>query len=78
MDAAALGTGAAGIPLRASELWLEIGFGGGEHLIAQAQAHPDVGLVGCEPFVNGVAKALAAIETLRSRQCARARATRGH
>jgi len=46
------------------ELWLEIGFGGGEHLIAQALAHPDVGLIGCEPFVNGVAKALAAIERL--------------
>jgi tRNA (guanine-N7-)-methyltransferase len=44
------------------ELWLEIGFGGAEHLIAQAQAHPDVGLIGCEPFLNGVAKALAAIE----------------
>ena len=44
------------------ELWLEIGFGGGEHLAAQAAAHPDVGFIGCEPFVNGVAKALAAIE----------------
>ncbi|MBX9805471.1 MAG: tRNA (guanosine(46)-N7)-methyltransferase TrmB [Alphaproteobacteria bacterium] len=36
-------------------LWVEIGFGGGEHLAAQAIRHPDVGFVGCEPFVNGVA-----------------------
>jgi tRNA (guanine-N7-)-methyltransferase len=41
---------------------LEIGFGGGEHLVAEAQARPDVGFIGCEPFVNGVAKALAAID----------------
>jgi tRNA (guanine-N7-)-methyltransferase len=44
------------------EIWLEIGFGGGEHLIAQALAHPDIGFLGAEPFINGVAKALAAIE----------------
>jgi tRNA (guanine-N7-)-methyltransferase len=43
---------------------LEIGFGGGEHLIAQAQAYPGVGFIGCEPFVNGMAKALAAINAL--------------
>ena len=42
-------------------LWLEIGFGAGEHLVHQAVAHPDLGLVGCEPFVNGVAMALARI-----------------
>lgn len=36
------------------EYWLEIGFGKGEHLIAQAKANPDVGFIGCEPFVNGV------------------------
>jgi tRNA (guanine-N7-)-methyltransferase len=41
---------------------LEIGFGGGEHLVAQAAAHPDMGFIGCEPFVNGMAKALALIE----------------
>jgi tRNA (guanine-N7-)-methyltransferase len=40
---------------------LEIGFGGGEYLIAQAQAHPRIGFIGVEPFVNGMAKALAAI-----------------
>lgn len=43
-------------------VWLEIGFGGGEHLVHQAVAHPEVGLVGCEPFVNGVAMALGRIE----------------
>ncbi|MEM7499666.1 MAG: tRNA (guanosine(46)-N7)-methyltransferase TrmB [Pseudomonadota bacterium] len=46
----------------AHEIWLEIGFGGGEHMIAQAAANPDVGIVGCEPFVNGVAMLLSAIE----------------
>jgi tRNA (guanine-N7-)-methyltransferase len=42
---------------------LEIGFGGGEHLIAEAQAFPDIGFIGCEPYVNGMAKILAQIET---------------
>jgi len=42
--------------------WLEIGFGGGEHLAAQANAYPAVGFIGCEPFVNGVARLLANIE----------------
>jgi len=41
---------------------LEIGFGGGEHMIAQAEQHPCTGFIGVEPFVNGMAKALAAIE----------------
>jgi tRNA (guanine-N7-)-methyltransferase len=41
---------------------LESGFGGGEHLIAQAERHPRTGFVGIEPFVNGMAKALAAID----------------
>jgi len=41
---------------------LEIGFGGGEHLVAEAAAHPEVGFIGCEPFVNGMAKILASIE----------------
>jgi len=43
-------------------VWLEIGFGAGEHLAAQAAAHPDVGFIGCEPFVNGVAALLARIQ----------------
>jgi tRNA (guanine-N7-)-methyltransferase len=41
---------------------LEIGFGGGESMLAQAKAHPQIGFIGVEPFVNGMAKALAAIE----------------
>jgi tRNA (guanine-N7-)-methyltransferase len=45
-----------------SRTWLEIGFGGGEHLIWQADANPDVGLIGCEVFEDGVVKALSAIE----------------
>lgn len=49
-------------PVPVQELRLEIGFGGGEHLIAQAEAHPQVGFIGCEPFVNGMAKALAGID----------------
>ncbi|NJO38875.1 MAG: tRNA (guanosine(46)-N7)-methyltransferase TrmB, partial [Rhizobiales bacterium] len=42
--------------------WLEIGFGGGEHLAQQAAANPDVLLIGCEPYVNGVARLLSLIE----------------
>ncbi len=49
-------------PENISKIWLEIGFGGGEHLAAQTAANPDTGLIGCEPFVNGVAKLLADIE----------------
>ncbi|MAM60361.1 tRNA (guanine(46)-N(7))-methyltransferase TrmB [Maritimibacter sp. UBA3975] len=40
------------------DVWLEVGFGGGEHLVHQAEANPDVGLIGCEPFINGVAMLL--------------------
>lgn len=39
-------------------LWLEVGFGGGEHLADQAEAHPEVGVIGCEVFRNGVASLL--------------------
>jgi tRNA (guanine-N7-)-methyltransferase len=42
-------------------LRLEVGFGGGEHLIARAAREPDAGFIGVEPFVNGMAKAVAAI-----------------
>jgi len=42
--------------------WLEIGFGGGEHLAARARSHPDVNFIGCEPFVNGMAKLLAVVD----------------
>jgi tRNA (guanine-N7-)-methyltransferase len=44
------------------EIRLEIGFGGGEHLIAEARAYPNVGFIGCEPYVNGMAKILTRIE----------------
>jgi tRNA (guanine-N7-)-methyltransferase len=40
------------------EVWLEIGFGAGEHLLWQAEHHPRVGFLGAEPFVNGVVAAL--------------------
>src|SRR5262249_17480926 len=42
----------------AKEVWLEIGFGGGEHLAEQASRHPNTLIIGCEPFLNGVASAL--------------------
>jgi tRNA (guanine-N7-)-methyltransferase len=45
-----------------NDIRLEIGFGGGEHLAAEAKAHPQTGFIGCEPYVNGMAKALALIE----------------
>jgi tRNA (guanine-N7-)-methyltransferase len=44
------------------DVWLEIGFGGGEHLAAQASAHPYIGFIGCEPFLNGVARLLGEVE----------------
>ena len=43
-------------------VWLELGFGGGEHLAAQADAHRQIGMIGAEIFENGVAKLLAEIE----------------
>jgi hypothetical protein len=42
-------------------LWLEVGFGGGEHMVHQAVQNPGVGLIGCEPFINGVAMLLGKI-----------------
>jgi tRNA (guanine-N7-)-methyltransferase len=50
-------------PVQVKEVWLEIGFGSGEHLLFQAEHHKDVGFIGCEPFVNGMASLLGAIET---------------
>ena len=44
------------------DIRLEIGFGGGEHLVAEALAFPNVGFIGCEPYVNGMAKILTQIE----------------
>lgn len=53
----------------ARPLWLEVGFGGGEHLVHMAARYPGVGIIGCEPFVNGIAMLLgkiraAAVENL--------------
>lgn len=45
-----------------TDVWLEIGFGGGEHLAWQAEHNPQVGMIGCEPFINGTAKLLSKIE----------------
>src|SRR4029434_4959988 len=42
------------------EVWLEIGFGSGEHLLWQAERHEDVGFIGCEPFINGMGSPLRA------------------
>ena len=49
-----------GAPIK--EVWLEIGFGSGEHLLWQAEHHEQVGFIGCEPFINGVASLLGAVE----------------
>ncbi len=43
------------------DLWLEVGFGGGEHMVHQAAQNPDVGIIGCEPYINGVAMLLGKI-----------------
>ena len=46
----------------AGDVRLESGFGGGEHLVAEAERNPATGFIGIEPFINGMAKALAAID----------------
>ena len=46
----------------AAEVWLEIGFGGGEHMAAQAARRPEVLILGAEPFQNGVASAVRHVE----------------
>ena len=53
---------AALFPRPPRELWVEIGFGAGEHLAWQAAHHPDIGFIGCEPFINGMSTLLAAVE----------------
>jgi tRNA (guanine-N7-)-methyltransferase len=53
-----------------SQVWLEIGFGGGEHLLWQARSHPDVGIIGAEPYISGVAKLLSKLSpSSSSRSC---------
>jgi tRNA (guanine-N7-)-methyltransferase len=47
--------------IRADDVWLEIGFGAGEHLLALARSHPNIGLIGAEPYEAGVAKLLSKI-----------------
>ena len=47
------------------EIWLEIGFGGGEHLVHQAVLNPNVGIIGCEPYINGVAMLLGKIRSAK-------------
>ncbi|MCJ8140392.1 tRNA (guanine(46)-N(7))-methyltransferase TrmB [Falsirhodobacter halotolerans] len=42
-------------------VWLEVGFGGGEHLVAMAERYPQVAIIGCEPYVNGIAMLLGKI-----------------
>lgn len=49
-------------PHAPQEVWLEIGFGGGEHLAEQARSHPQAGIIGCEVFLNGIATLLGQIE----------------
>jgi len=48
-----------------SQIWLEIGFGGGEHLAGQAERHTETGFIGCEVFENGVVKLLGEVERRR-------------
>jgi tRNA (guanine-N7-)-methyltransferase len=47
---------------KVASIRLEIGFGGGEHLLAEARADPGAGFIGCEPYLNGLAKILARLE----------------
>ena len=60
----AVGDPSAMFPEPVDDIWMEIGFGAGEHLAGQAVRHPGIGFVGCEPFVNGVAALLAQIEDM--------------
>ncbi len=46
------------------EVWLEVGFGGGEHLVHQAALNPEIGIIGCEPYINGVAMLLGKIRAV--------------
>lgn len=54
----------------AQGIWLEIGFGGGEHMVHQAAANPTVAVIGCDPFVNGVAMLLGKIRAAGVRNLA--------
>jgi tRNA (guanine-N7-)-methyltransferase len=52
-------------PAGIASVWLEIGFGGGEHLAEQAERHPEIGFIGSEVFENGVGKLLGEIDRRR-------------
>lgn len=51
-------------PGQVSSVFLEIGFGGGEHLVHEAKEYPETGFIGAEPFLNGLAKAVASVADL--------------
>ena len=51
----------AAFPARPAELWLEVGFGGGEHALAQVAARPDIALIACEVFENGICSLLSRV-----------------
>ncbi len=50
-----------------NHVFLEIGFGGGEHLAHQAMLHPDIGMIGCEPYINGIGDLLKKIDAQKIR-----------
>jgi tRNA (guanine-N7-)-methyltransferase len=52
------------------DVWLEIGFGGGEHMVHQAVSNPEVGIIGCEPYINGVAMVLGKIRAANAQNIA--------
>ena len=54
-----------GVPIE--DVWLEIGFGAGEHLLWHAEQHPSVGMIGAEPYISGIAKLLSKVAQTRMR-----------
>ena len=61
LDPGRAGNPAAAFPIPPGELWVEVGFGGGEHARAQAIAHPEAGLIACEVYENGICSLLSAL-----------------
>ena len=61
MEARQASDPAAAFPTPPAELWIEIGFGGGEHARAQAAANPQAGLIACEVYANGICSLLSAL-----------------
>jgi tRNA (guanine-N7-)-methyltransferase len=61
LDYAGIADPGAAFARRLDALWLEIGFGGGEHARAQAAAHPEIGLIACEVYENGICSLLSAL-----------------